>query len=132
MQLKQKVCRTRHTQISLDENGILWLQPDANAELDLEEVTACFDLYREMGIGPDNKVLQLIDAQKDVTMDKEGREYAAQHGNDFFIASAIISTNFSIRLIVNFFNLFYKAKTVPFKLFGNEESAKRWLLKFRE
>jgi hypothetical protein len=131
MIIKQSVYRTRYSEIFLDEDGVLWLKPDEDADMDLEEVTACFNTYSEMGINKENKVLQLIDAQKNVTMGKEGREYAALHGKDFFIASAVVSNNLSVRLLVNFFNLFYKTQTVPFKLFSNEESARRWLARFK-
>jgi hypothetical protein len=130
MQLEQKIIRTNYSEIFLDKEGILWLRPDENAYLDLEEVTACFKAYAELGVHKGNKVLQVIDAQRNVTMEKEGRDYAALHGNDYFIASAIISTHLSVRLIVNFFNLFYKSGTIPFKLFSNEEPAKRWLSGF--
>jgi hypothetical protein len=131
MVIKQCVYRTRFTDIFLEDDGILWIRPDEDAEMDLEEVTACFDIYSKMGINKENKVLQIIDAKLNVAMAKEGREYAVMHGKDFFIASAIISNNLSVRLLVNFFNLFYKSQTVPFKLFRNEESARKWLNKFK-
>lgn len=123
--------RTKSTEIWLDEEEILWLLPDANAELDLEEVKICFEEYSRMGINKNNKVLQIIDAHAGVSMSKEGRDYAAEHGKDFFIASAIISKNLSVRLIVNFFNLFYKTQPVPFKLFDTVENGKVWLAKFK-
>ena len=81
--------RTKYCDIWLDEDGILWLKPDAETELDFEEVKSCFDTYKKMGIHKDNKVLQIIDARVNVSMDKEGRAYAAEHGGAFFIASAV-------------------------------------------
>lgn len=133
MIIKQNIkrVRTKSTEIWLDDDGVLWLLPDANAELDLDEVKTCFEVYTKMGIHKDNKVLQIIDAQSGVSMYKEGRDYAAEHGKDFFIASAIISKNLSVRLIVNFFNLFYKTQPVPFKLFDTIENGKAWLNKFK-
>ena len=130
MQVQAKIYRTKYTEIWLDEEEILWLKPDPETELDQEEVAACFDTYREMGINPDHKVLQIIDARVNVSMNKEGRDYAALHGHDCFIASAVISSSLSVRLIVNFFNFFYKA-SVPLKMFDTEESAKKWLARFR-
>lgn len=124
--------KTKFTEIWIDQEGILWLVPDPEVELDGEEVRACFDLYRNMGIGKNNKVLQIIDARINVSMNKDGRDYAAEHGNEFFIASAIISSSLSVRLIVNFFNMFYKSQLVPFKMFDTEENAKKWLFKFRK
>jgi hypothetical protein len=132
MKTEQCVYRTKFTEISFDDRGILWLKPDKDADLDLEEVMQCFEIYGRIGVNKDNKVLQVIDARTNVTMDKEGKEYAAVNGNNYFLASAIISDNLSVRLIVNFFNLFYKNRTVPFRLFGDEESAIKWLLKYRQ
>lgn len=124
--------RTKYTEIWLDEQGILWLTCDPGSELDLEEVKACFELYAQMGINIDNKVLQIIDAQNDMTMNKEGRDYAAKHGHQYFIASAIVSNSLAIRLIVNFFNSFYKTQLVPFKIFDSVEMAKLWLNQYRK
>ena len=47
---------TKTTEIWLDEDGILWLRPNPEIELELEEVVACFDTYRKMGFNKDNKV----------------------------------------------------------------------------
>lgn len=123
--------RTKSCEVWLDEEGVLWLVPDGETELDLEEVKACFDTYKKIGINKENKVLQIIDARVNVSMNKEGRDYAAVHGKEYFIASAVISTNLSIRLLVNFFNLFYKSNGVPLKMFETEEGARNWLDKFR-
>src|ERR1044072_521815 len=101
------VYRTRYSSVQLDGEGILWLKPDEGADLDLEEVTACFDIYREMGIGESRKVLQIIDARVNVSMAKEAREYAAAHGAGFFFASAIISSSLPGGLVGDFFNVFY-------------------------
>lgn len=132
METKTRRFNTKYSEIFFDDAGILWLKPINGADMDLEEVTACFDTYRKMGINKDNKVLQIIDAQVSVSMNREGREYAAKHGYDFFIASAVISNNLAVRLIVNFFNIFYKFQLVPLKMFESEESAKKWLFKFKD
>jgi hypothetical protein len=113
----------------MDDSGYLWLVPDANADLDLEEVIDCFNVYRKIGVGANNKVLQIIDISTDASMTKEGREYAALHGVHFFKASAVVSKSLTIRMLVNFFNLFYK-QPVPFRLFENADAAKKWLHQF--
>ena len=102
----------------------------ADTNLDLEEVKDCFEAYKTLGIGPHNRVLQLIDARGDGSMTHEAREYASKNGMDFFIASAIIHIT-AIKLIVNFFNKFYK-NLVPFKMFNNEEDARKWLKTFTD
>ncbi len=131
METKIQPLKTKHSEIWLDEEGILRVDIQENAELEAEEVKNCFDAYTQMGINKNNKVLQLMTTGENVTIDKEGRDYAAINGKDFFIASAIVSTSLATRLIVNFFNIFYKSQIVPFKMFDNEESAKRWLYKFK-
>ena len=39
--------RTKYCDIWLDEDGILWLKPDAETELDFEEVKSCFDTLKK-------------------------------------------------------------------------------------
>ncbi|MEO6301879.1 MAG: STAS/SEC14 domain-containing protein [Bacteroidia bacterium] len=121
--------KTLSNEIWIDDEGILILKLVESGELDLTEVTACFEAYKQLGIGPSNKVLQLIDVRQDGSMTHEGRNYAAEHGKNFFIASAVISDSLAIRMIVNFFNAFYK-HPVPFKMFADEEDARKWLKTF--
>jgi hypothetical protein len=130
MEVKLERYRTKCSEIFIDEEGILWLVPDDDSDLDLEEVISCFDVYRKMGITEDNKILQIIDIRLDASMSKEGRDYAAVHGKKFFKASAVISNSLAVRLLVNFFNAFYK-HPVPFKFFENQYAAKKWLERFR-
>jgi hypothetical protein len=121
---------TENTEIWFDEEGVLWLKPIKEANVDLNEVIACFKIYREMGCDK-KKVLQIIDARAAVSMTHEAREYTSKHGNDFFIASAVISNSLAIRLFVNFFNSFYN-QPVPFKMFATEKEALKWLRSFRK
>jgi len=127
---KYKVLKTTNTEIWLDEEGILHLKGADNCIIDLEEVMECFSIYRDMGL-KNNRVLQLIDARNHFSMAKEGRDYAAIHGKDYFIASAIVSDHLAVRLMVNFFNRFYKHK-VPFKIFNTHAEAFSWLRKFKK
>jgi len=122
--------KTKMNEIWIDEEGFLILKPQEGAELDLDEVKACFDAYRSLGIGPGNKILEIIDA-RDGSMTSEARTYAAEVGADYFIAAAIISDSLAVRLVVNFFNTFYK-QIVPFKMFASEEDARKWLRTFRK
>lgn len=117
-------------QIWIDDEGFLILKPLEGVEMDLTEVKACFEAYRSLGIGPHNKVLELIDA-RDGSMTAEARNYAAEVGKDYFIAAAIISDSLAVRLVVNFFNTFY-SHTVPFKMFATEQAARKWLRAFRK
>lgn len=120
--------KTQFNEIWIDEEGFLILKPFPGVELDLDEVKACFRAYDELGIGPHNKVLEIIDA-RDGSMTHDARAYAAEVGMNYFIAAAIISDSLAVRLVVNFFNTFYK-HTVPFKMFATEEAARKWLRTF--
>lgn len=122
--------KTKMNEIWIDEEGFLILKPQEGAELDLDEVKACFEAYKLLGVGPNNKVLEIIDA-RDGSMTSEARTYAAEVGGDYFIAAAIISDSLAVRLVVNFFNTFYK-QVVPFKMFASDEEARKWLRTFRK
>jgi hypothetical protein len=125
MTLKTDIIKTALSEIWIDEEGFLWVRPKPGAEMDGVEVEACFRVYRELGCAK-NKALQLMDGRADFTMTREAREYAAQYGEELFIASAMITDNLAMRLIVNFFNRFYKM-SVPFRSFPTELEAKIWL-----
>jgi hypothetical protein len=122
--------KTNYNEIWIDDEGFLMLKPTPGVELDLEEVKAYFEAYKSLGIGPDNKVLEIIDA-RDGSMSSEARTFAAENGKDFFIASAIISDSLAVRMVVNFFNTFY-SQVVPFKMFANEKDAREWLRTFKK
>ena len=125
-----KKIKTNMNEIWIDDEGFLILKPKEGVELDLDEVKACFEAYKSLGIGPDNKVLEIIDA-RDGSMSSEARTFAAENGKDFFIASAIISDSLAVRMVVNFFNTFY-SQVVPFKMFANEKDAREWLRTFKK
>ncbi|MBA2610985.1 MAG: STAS/SEC14 domain-containing protein [Bacteroidetes bacterium] len=122
--------KTTYNEIWVDEEGFLVLKLLECGEIGLQEVKACFEAYQKLGFGPSNKVLQLIDIREDGSMAHDARTYAAEHGKHFFIASAVISKSLAVRMIVNFFNAFYK-HPVPFKMFSEENDAKNWLRSFR-
>lgn len=128
MNVSEKI-KTKSCEIWLDNEGFLILKLDDRCEMDLEEVKDCFEAYKKLGCGPDNKVLQLIDTRGESSMTHEARTFVSEIASQFFIASAIVSNSLSIRLIVNFFNQFYK-NLVPFKMFNNEAEARKWLRSF--
>jgi hypothetical protein len=131
METRDKIYRTALSEIFFDENGILCLKPKEDADLDLEEVEECFRIYRELGIGNEKNVLQLIITRGNLSMSREAREYVAKNGRDFFLASAIISDSLAVKLVVNFFNMFYRTHGVPFRMFNDRDSAIAWLTRFR-
>lgn len=125
-----EIIKTKKSEIWLDEDGILRIKPIIGGDIDLEETKACFEAYKKLGCEK-RKVLQLIDASEDASITHEGREYAYKHGRHYFIASAVVGTSLAVRLIVNFFNSFYK-QPVPVKLFSNVEDALKWLRSFKK
>jgi hypothetical protein len=129
MEINKKVI-TKNNEIWIDDERILIVKPIPNVDLDLEEVKLCFEIYESLGVGPNNKLLQIIDT-RDGSMSSDARAYAAEHIKNYFIASAIISDSLAVRIIVNFFNTFYKPN-VPFKMFSNEVEAREWLKTFKK
>ncbi|HXC04179.1 MAG TPA: hypothetical protein VNZ86_05460 [Bacteroidia bacterium] len=126
MTLQTDITRTAKASVWLDEEGFLWVKPDKGVELDGDDVLACFEVYRQLGCHKNNRVWQVMDGTSDFTMTREARENAALYGEEFFKASAMITESLAIRLIVNFFNRFYKIG-VPFRSFPSEAEAKLWL-----
>jgi len=121
---------TRSSEIWLDEEGILRVLAKDGAEIDLEEAKACFRAYRKLGLGAGWKTLQLLDAGAGVVITPEARDYVSKHGKAYFTASAVVSKSLAVRLVINFFNSFYK-QDVPLRMFSTEEEALAWLRKFR-
>lgn len=121
--------KTKSATIRIDEEGVLCVYVHENAEMDQEEMENCFNIYRQLGCA-DHKILELIDGSNDFNITKEGREYASKHAKEFFIASALVTTNLAVRLVFNFFTKFYDPE-VPFKLFKTEAEARAWLYEFR-
>jgi hypothetical protein len=117
------------TEIWLDEHSILCVRILEGAEMDEMGFKSCFDTYRKL-LKPGRKYLQLIDGRATCNITKEGKQYSAQHSPDLFIATALITDNLSVRLLVNFFN---KANqhSVPFRLFRTEEEARFWLFSYK-
>ena len=100
-----KKINTKANQIWIDEDGLLLVKTTDGAELDVDEVKACYEAYESLGIGPHNKVFQLMYVN-DGAMTMEARTYAAEHIDNYLIASAIISNSLAVRLVVNFLNKF--------------------------
>ena len=58
--LQKKIIHTKQNEIWIDDEGILVLRMSEGAEMDLEEVTACFDVYRKLGYGNGQKIIQHV------------------------------------------------------------------------
>jgi hypothetical protein len=123
------VTDTGKSEIWIDTADILWIRPQKGTIMDLEEAKKCFQVYRDFGCY-EKKKLQIVDGREDFIMHKEIRDFVALNGPDCFLASAVISDNLPIILLVNFF-IFFSHQAIPLKLFREEGEALEWLDQFR-
>jgi len=122
----------KEVDIRLDEEGILRVHFHEGFEIDLESAKIMLARYRELGLGPGKeKRPELMTSDGYLNISKEAREYIALHGKDYFAAAAMVNSTLALRLLVNFFNQFYK-HDVPFKLFATEKKALQWLRKYKK
>ena len=112
-----------------DPEGKLCIKLKENIEIDKKGAEYFFAIYEEFGYGSNNKALQLIHDASYFMLEKTARNYAAEKGKHFFTASAIITDKLHIRIMFNLFNRIYKHE-VPFRLFSNENKARKWLMSF--
>ena len=110
--------------IRIDEEGILRVKIKDDARINEEEVKKVYDVIRKLSEG--KKRLELIEGGTFFTFNQDAQKYAAKHGRDLFIASALVNRSAAVRLVFNFFNTFL-THPVPFKMFGAESKALSWL-----
>jgi len=130
MRAPQNKILTRYNEVWLDEEGILWVRSREMYEMDLEEAKALFAVYRQLRTDH-RKFLHVVDAHNSFTVTREARDYIAHEINQYFRAAAVISNSLPLRLLVNFFNTFYRSG-LPLKMFSNQMEALKWLRKFGE
>ena len=123
-----------HTNVSdiwIDADNILRVHVHEGAHLTLQDMKDGFEIYSRLGFGPGKKkTLQLLTGAKFFTLSKEAREYGGKHGNNFFIAAAVVSDSAALRFLVNVFNRLNNPD-VPFKVFSNANEALEWLKGFK-
>lgn len=121
---------TRTTIVLIDEEGILRARIKEDCYVKEKDVKELFDIYKKWGCDK-NKVLQIMEGATFFSFDNAAQKYAATHGKDIFIASALVNKSLAVRILFNFFTRFYNAG-MPFKLFSSETEALNWLRKFKE
>ncbi|MFI5164383.1 MAG: STAS/SEC14 domain-containing protein [Bacteroidia bacterium] len=124
-----EIIELRTCTIRIDGEGILRVKIKDGVKIDEEEVKKVYDVIRRLS--RDKKMLELIEGGSFYTFNEDAQKYAAKHGKDLFIASAIIIRSTAMRLLFNFFNTFLK-HPVPFKMFAKETDALQWLRSFKE
>lgn len=113
----------------MDENGILQIKVIEGAHIDLESLIADHSVNYSLTGG--KKALALYDARNFFTITPEATEYVRSGIlNKERIATAVVTKNLGMRLLVNFLNRVKKTET-PLKMFNDEEAALTWLLAFK-
>ncbi len=124
MEKGQSVINTGFCEIWFETKEILRVRIVEGAEMDLTAMKDCFSVYRQI-LGR-KKIAQLIDARAVCSVTTEAKEYSAMHSQDFFRATALVTDQLSVRLLVNFYNKLHQ-HPVPFEIFKTEEEARMWL-----
>lgn len=119
-----QVITTSVAEIWLEGGNILWAKILPDTELDEVGFESCFSVYKQLCA--EKKRVQIIDARALFSLTGEGKKYSATHSPDYFIATALITNNLSVRIPVSIFNKIYK-HSVPFQIFQTEVEARQWL-----
>lgn len=72
----------------------------------------------------------LFDISKVKEVSKAARDYLANEGNDYVLASALVVSSPVIRVLANFFIIVNKPKN-PTRMFNGRKKAVEWLNTFR-
>lgn len=126
----KKEVETRISHISLEVDGILRVRIKDIGVVKEADVIESFDIYRKWGCDK-KKVLQIMYGNNFFSMDSAGQKYAAKHGNEIFLASAMVHKSIAIRVLFNFFIRFFRTD-VPMRIFSDEKSAVQWLENYRQ
>lgn len=125
-----KKIKTNTADIWMDKEGIVHLKMKKGAKVDLQEIERHFDIYRKLGCQK-HKTLHLFEGGIFFTFEKEAMQYASKHSSDLFIASAIVNNSLAVRLLINFFNIFFN-NSFSFKMFNTKGQALEWLRSFKK
>lgn len=119
----------RNCFLRLDKEGIIRMNIKEGAKIREEDVKETYSHIRKLCAG--KKRLELIEGGDFYTFDEEAQKYAAKHGRELFIATAIVIRSPGLKVLFNFFNSFLK-QPVPFKMFSSEAAALKWLREFKD
>ena len=116
--------------MELREDGILHFTVKDNVDFYDTDIKKTNEAIKKLGNG--KAFCNLITLAINTNYDKSAREYAASvESNMYTIADAMVTSNFAIKLMFNFYMNFNKP-IKPTKLFLTEESAIKWLRKFNQ
>ncbi|MFA9189812.1 hypothetical protein AAGV28_00385 [Flavobacterium sp. FZUC8N2.13] len=110
------------------ENGVLFSELKEPIEFDVKIVSNLIELRHK--ISNSTNQYWCMDGTKLVSLNKEARDYAEIHGQDFIYANAMIVNSHVTKFI---FCMYVKLKSpgFPFQVFTNREKAVEWLLEIK-
>ena len=128
--LTNKRTELKNLFIELREDGILHFTVKDNVDFYDTDIKEANEAIKKLGGG--RAFCNLITLASNTNYDKTAREYAAsEESNMYTIADAMVTSNFAVKLMFNFYINFNKP-IKPTKLFLTEESAIKWLRKFKQ
>jgi hypothetical protein len=122
----QQIVTSAH-KISREANGIIKRQVIEDAHVDVNEIDECEKMSLKLNNG--KKMLVLVDASKFHTLTPEATNFLRKIQSKSRIATAIVSSNLSQKIIANFMN--DKSGKTPIKTFSTENEAVKWLLSLK-
>ena len=114
----------------VDEHGILWMKVLDGAHIDLPSLLD--DYERGLELIENREVYAIYDATPFFTITAEARDYLNSGVlNKNRKATAVITSNLAVRLLVNFMNRF-KQRQSPLNMFPDQASAFDWIMTLME
>ena len=125
-----KILRTAINEHFIEEDGLHVIRVLEGVHIDIETMKE--DHRQSIAFTGGQKMFALYDSRNFFTITDEARSYVQSGITDQYRhATAVIANSPGMRLLVNFFIRFNKPKT-PFRMFGDESSAREWLYALRE
>ena len=128
--IKKHHIKTQINEKWIDDQGIVWMKAIEGVHMDVEALKE--DHQRSLELMGSHKILVMYDARNHFTISPEARAFLSKGIlNENRIATAVLSPNLGVRLLVNFMNSINPPKS-PIKMFSSEGEALKWLLNIKE
>jgi hypothetical protein len=113
--------------VGLRQDGIVHIMMKSNFDLRIADVDEINESVIKFGRG--QKIITMLTAGEEITIDVEVREYAATQ-SQHVSACAIIVNSLIYKLVTNFY-IYFQRPHYPIKIFNSEENALEWLKQFK-
>ena len=110
------------------ENGVLINELKKPIHLNLEIIVQLIELRHK--ISNNESQYWCMDGTKILSVNKEARDYAAKHGQDFIHTNAVLINSHLAKAIFNAF-MILKRPEIPFLFFTKKEKALEWLMEIK-